>query len=421
MIEEQRHRTVFYGWWIVLASLLCTLLFSGVGFFSFTFFVTPLQDEFGWSRGVVMAGFAVWSLVVAAASPLVGKMVDRYGVKLVISLGAFISGLGLALLSMMSSLWHFYVLYGILGVGLAAMGPIPATGVVSNWFKRHRGIAIGIASTGIGGGGFLLAPLVGYLIGSFGWRTTYLVLGALIWILVIPATLLVMKTKPSDMELLPFGAEAAEKACDKEHPAHGTAAPPKPLASLSFWLISFTYFASGFAIVGILQNQAPYLEDIGVSLGMAATVIGSFGLMSAIGKIIFGLLCDRISAKYASAIGITLQTIGLIILMRISPSTGVGMLWLYAIVLGFGSGSWLPTMSVLVSSNFGLTSYGAVFGMVNLVHYVGTAIGPLMAAFIYDATSTYYWSFTVFLVLYLTAIPAVLAIRAPLKQKSNRS
>jgi len=144
-----------------------------------------------------------------------------------------------------------------------------------------------------------------------------------------------------------------------------------------------------------------------------ATALGTVGLMSAVGKFGFGWLCDRIPPKYACSIGLGLQAMGIITLMNVEPTSPEAMIWLYAIVIGLGAGSWLPTMSMLTSTSFGLASYGVIFGIVDLARSIGVATGPLMAGYLYDITSSYRWAFAIFLALNVIALPAILVLRRP--------
>ncbi len=139
---------VFYGYWIVVAAFFCVFIWAGYGFYAFSLFVKPLEADFGWGRGGIMAASAIFFLVTGVASPFIGRLVDRYGAGKVISIGAFVGGLGFILLSLMNSLWYFYGSYIVVAVGMTAAGPVPATAVVSNWFKKRRGTTIGIMSSG---------------------------------------------------------------------------------------------------------------------------------------------------------------------------------------------------------------------------------------------------------------------------------
>ncbi len=150
--------------------------------------------------------------------------------------------------------------------------------------------------------------------------------------------------------------------------------------------------------------------------GTIASIVGVVffvGLGSLIGKFGFGWLCDLIRAKYAWCISLGLQLAGTIILMIVQPTSPLALIWAYAIVMGLGIGGWLPTMSMLVSTHFGLASYGIILGMMVLAQHVGTAVGPLMAGYMYDAMGTYQWAFITFVALYAIAIPAILLVRRP--------
>jgi len=407
---------VFYGYWIVVAAFLGIFIQSGCGLYAFSLFVRPLQAELGWSRGGIMAAFTIYIVVSGAASPFIGRMVDRYGVKKVIPTGALIAGVGFVFLSQMNDLWYFYVGYTILGVGMAAIGTVPASAVVSNWFKKQRGLAIGIMGTGSGGGGFVLAPLVGsYLIPNFGWRASYLALAILVWAFIIPVSLLVMKTKPADMGLYPDNIEAPEAvAMTKASLSASEGLTFKmALSTSTLWLIAITYLLVQFCTVGTIQNQVPHLGDIGFPVAAAAAALGGVGLASAIAKFGFGWICDRMPAKYVCSIGLVLQLISIIIIMRVGPASPLAIVWLYAVIMGVGMGSWLPTQSMLISTNFGLASYGAIFGLVTFIQNIGCAAGPLMAGYIYDTMNTYHLAFIIFCSLYAISIPAILMVRRP--------
>ncbi len=405
---------VFYGYWIVAATFLCLLVVSGCGFFAFSLFVKPLEAALSWDRGEIMVAFTIFVLVRGVASVFAGRMIDRHEARKVITTGAIIVGFGFILLSQMSNLWHFYISYAVIGIGMAAMGHVPTSAIVSNWFEKRRGTVIGIMSAGIGAGGFTLAPLIGgYLIPNLGWKVSYLILAGFTWALIIPLGLFVIKTRPADIGLYPDGEQASKTVVATEvSPLTSKGVTLKmALATSSFWLIAIAFLTSGFSYVGIIQSQVPHLEDIGFPAVIAAGVLGIFGLFSLVSKFIFGWLCDRIPPKYACAIGFVLQMTSIIILMNIKPASPQALIWLYATTVGLAAGSWLPAMSMLVSTNFGLAAYGTIYGMLNLAMNIGDATGPLMAGYMYTNTGTYHQAFIIFLVLYVIAMPTILAVR----------
>jgi MFS family permease len=155
----------------------------------------------------------------------------------------------------------------------------------------------------------------------------------------------------------------------------------------------------------------PHLEDIGFPAATAVLVLSVSGIASATGKFAFGWFCDWLPAKYVCAIGLALQAAGIAMLLNIGVSTSPVMLWLYALLFGFSLGSWLPTMSILTSTSFGLRSYGTIFGILSFFQCIGTSSGPLIAGRIFDITGSYHTAFVVFLLLYAVSIPAVLLVR----------
>ncbi|MFC2013759.1 MFS transporter [Chloroflexota bacterium] len=407
---------VFYGYWIVAVAFLCMFTYAGVGYYCFSLFYKPLEAEFSWSRGAISAAFTIYFVIQGLASPFVGRMVDRYGARKLITLGALISGLGFFWLSFMQDLYSFYAGYVVIGLGATAMGPIPSTQMVSNWFTKRRGFAIGIMSTGIGIGAFVLAPTVGaYFIPTFGWRVSYLALAILIWLLIIPTALLLAKTKPADIGLYPDGTETPEAAAEVNlsSQAPGGWTISMALKTSAFWLIAVAFTISNFSHTATILHQVNYLTDIGFPVATAAVALGAVGFGSAIGKLAFGWLCDSIPAKYAATISLVLRLSAVILLIVMTSTSPLAMIWLYAILMGMGAGGWLPTMSMVISSNFGIASYGALFGVVCLAQSLGDAFGPLVAGQMFDAMETYFWVFVLLIVLLMAAIPSMLAVRPP--------
>ncbi len=409
-------RRIFYGYYLVAVTFIFLVLFNGCGVFAFSLFVKPLEEALGWGRGQVMAGFTLFYLMVGLGSPVAGRFVDRYGARPVIPVGAVMMGLGFLLVSRMSELYLFYLGYVIIGTGAAAMGPVPCSAVVSNWFKRKRGTALGLMAAGIGAGGVFVAPFAGFMLSHFDWRTAYLSLGILTMVVTIPLALVVIRTRPSEMGLYPDGVakpvglpeDATRRGGDLEGRTLKQA-----MKTPTFWLIAGSFCAYTFASMGVLQSTVPFLEDIGYPVATAASAIGAVGFGSAVGKIFFGWLCDRMAANRAFAIGAALLLGSVLVVLNVRADSSLALIWTYALLFGIGAGAWLPTLSVLASVNFGLLFYGAVFGALNLAQSLGTAAGPLFAGLMHDATDSYITAFTIAAVLLVLAIPAILLVKRP--------
>ena len=415
-VTGQRKGRIFYGYYLVAVTFLFMVLFSGCGVFAFSLFVRPLDVSLGWSRGQVMAGFTLFYLMVGLASPVVGRFVDRYGARLVMPVGGVLMGLGFILVSQMSDLYLFYLGYAVVGIGASAMGLVPCSAVISNWFKRKRGTAVGLMAGGIGAGGVVMAPFVGYMLSHFDWRAAYLSMGILIIALTVPLSLGVIRTRPSEMGLYPDGdsappADSDDQTCEGGDKAGFTL--KQALRTRTFWLIAVALAFSNFANMSTLQSSAPFLEDIGYPTALAASAIGAIGFGSGTGKIFFGWLCDRIPAHRACAIGIALQLSGVLLLLTVRADSPLVLIWTYALLLGLGVGAWLPTLSMLSSTNFGLLFYGAVFGALNLAQSVGTATGPLFSGLVHDTVGSYSGAFITAALLLAVAIPAILLVKKP--------
>ena len=392
------------------------MIWSGAGYFVFSLFVKPLQADLGWDRSTIMASFVFWSMTVGITCIFAGKAVDRYGARRVMLAGAIITGLGFISLSLMNTLVHFYISYIVVGAGIAAMGQVPCTAVISNWFEEKRGLALGLTSAGVGLGGLILSPLIGSLIiPLLGWRIAYLSLALITCFIVIPLTLFVIKSRPGGLNT--GSGEGSEAGIREKSPSRefslASAGSGRQLMSAPLWLISIAFLLSQFSLTGSLQSQVPHFEDIGLPVAVAATVLGGVGLISSFSKFFFGWLCDIIKVKYAFILAILFEAGGTFILMSIASTSHPSILWLYILIMGMGAGSWLPVMSMFVSTHFGLAAYGTLFGVVNFALSVGVAAGPLMAGYIYDVKEDYHLAFLIFMCIYLFAAISGLLVHKP--------
>ncbi len=413
---NQRKGRFFYGYHLVGVAFLLMVLFSGCGVFAFSLFVKPLEASLGWGRGQVMAGFTLFYLMVGFASPVVGRFVDRHGARPVIAIGALMMSLGFVIVSRMSDLYLFYLGYVIVGIGASAMGLVPCSALMSNWFKRKRGTALGLMGAGIGAGGVVMAPFIGYMLARFDWRAAYVSMAILILAVAIPLALGVVRTRPSDMGLYPDGDRAP--AGDPGDATLGGGEKEgftlqQALRTRAFWLMAVAFAFSNFANMGTIQNSAPFLADIGYPTATGASALGAIAFGSGTGKLFFGWLCDKMRASHVCAIGIALQLSGVLLLLTVRADSPLAVIWIYALLLGLGVGAWLPSLSMLGSTNFGLLFYGAVFGALNMAQSMGTSTGPLFSGLVHDVTGSYVGAFTTAAVLLAIAIPTVLLVKKP--------
>jgi MFS family permease len=408
----------FYGYWILLVGFVCLVIAQGCGGYAFSLFVLPLTDEFGWSRSTIMVGNLVWLLSLGFASPFIGRVINKWGTKWVIAAGALVMGTGFALLSLVHALWQFYLLWAVIGLGAAATGVVPASTVANNWFKKRRGFAIGILGAGIGVGGFVVPGILSnYVIPGFPdftWRAGYLFSGIISVAVIIPLSLWLIKERPEDMGLLPDNSELRE-----DNPSQGLNHQEtgiklnQALKIPAFWLLMIGFVTFGFAANLIFQNQVPHLQDIGFPAIQAAVSMQALGIGSAIGKFVFGWLCDYIQPKYTLIIGSIIQACAVLLLMNITSSSPLPLLWTYGILIGLGYGCWLPALSMNTTFYFGLIAYSVIFGIYNFLFATGCAIGPVVGGYIFDINGNYHLAFLLCFVFYAVTVLMILLVRRP--------
>jgi MFS family permease len=407
-----RARFGTYSRRVLLASFLCAFVFSGFGIYAFGLFISPLATDMLWPRSAVSGAFSVVFLIVGISSVVVGSLLDRYDARYIIAVGALWVAAGFTLLAALRELWHFYLGYAAVGIGLSGMGLVPATALISRWFREKRGKYVGLTLTGVGAGGLATAPLVGgFLIPNWGWRAGYLGMAVFAWLLV-PLFLWLVRARPEDVGTTADGVPNT-KANRAAQPDSAGDDSHRTQVHFALGRIALVFFATGFASVGMLVTLAPFLTDLGT---LPATVSGSLGLLSVcslVGKYAFGRLADSVGPVLSCAIGVFLQLAAVSLAVAVAlTAAGVSLtIWLHAGLLGLGIGSREPTMSLLVSQFFGAAEYGAKFGRVVLAYSIGAGLGPLFTAKAFESWGTYLYAFVGFVIIYGASVALLLELR----------
>jgi MFS family permease len=419
MEQTGKGSAFFYGWWIVAISMVVLFVTLGLGYYSFGIFFKPLIHEFGWSRRAVSGAMSVFLIAWGLACPLTGRWSDSHGPRRIIIAGSMGLGFSFCLLSLTGSLWHLYLLYACAGAASAVCSEIPTSAAVSNWFSQKRGIAMGIATTGMGFGGLVLAPLTGRSILIFGWRITYIAMGLLAWGAILPPVFLFMKNRPRDIGLMPDGEKMTP-------PARAGISEPKPKSpndgdkpgvveagepsrgSAALLLIGIAFSLVSFGLIGVVTHEVPFIIDLGISPGTAATMLGLTAGIGTAGKLGFGHFADRFSPKSVLYACIGLQIAGVFILMQ---STGLAMVWAFVVVFSFAMGGTNTLRPLVIGEIFGTTSFGRTLGTAELMRRLGAAAGPFLAGYIFDVTRSYQYAFISFIAAYLLGMAALFFIR----------
>ena len=402
---------IFHGW-IVVAVTFVTMGIGVNARTAFSLLFPPILAEFQWDRGVTAGAFSFGFVVSAIMSPLIGRMMDRFGPRAVMELGTILMGAGFLLAPLTSSPWHLYLSIGMLvGGGSVCLGYSGQSLYLPNWFVRTRGLAIGIAFSGVGLGSVTLLPWVQATILGAGWREACWTLGLLILIVLVPINLLLRK-RPEDMGQLPDG-DAAPTASSVPPPSNivdpvwaGTDwTLARALRTARFRWLALGYFCALYAWYAVQVHQTKYLQEVGFTSNRSAWALGLVSLIGVAGQISLGYLSDRIGREWIWAIanlGFAICFLSLLAL-RNDPS----MVWLYLMVaaqggLGYGLTS---VMGAMVAEIFQGKHFGSIFGTVMLAALAGGAAGPWVTGALHDTLGDYRLAFWIG-----TAVTAVSAL-----------
>jgi len=386
---------IFYGWWVVVIAGIG--LFMGYGaVISFTFgvFSTPLSQEFRWSRTEISLAYSLSLIVYCAATPVMGRLVDRFGARKVIVPSVLIFGFSLLSFQFLSgNLWHFYAIYILMGLVGGGSSLVPYSGVISHWFDKRRGLALGLAAIGVGSSTFLMPSLAYALIAAAGWRGAYSILGLTVMIVTVPVVGLFLVEKPQMMGLLPDGETVAYEGEPQRREAQGMTSS-EALRTRTFWLLFVAFFLIGISVVGCLIHLVPMLTDRGISHRTAALATSVLGGAVILGRVASGYLLDRLLASYVA------------VLFFFGAASGIFLLWngamggwafVAAFLIGLGMGAENDIVAYAVSRYFGLRAYGEIYGYALISFAMGGVVGPLLMGIGFDRTGSYRLLLGVFL------------------------
>ncbi len=393
----------FYGYNIVASSFSIQAI--GIGtFHAFGVFFKPLLTDFGWSRAALSGAPSIALIISGFLGILVGRLNDKLGPRLLVTVSGFF-GLGLILMSGLSSIWQLYLFYGVfVGIGLSSIDIVPLS-TLMRWFVRRRGMMTGITKVGTGTGQLVMPLVASILITVYGWRTSYIIIGIAAMVLLISIGQL-LRRDPASMGLLPDGDEESQTASSK--PAETGFYLHEALHTRQFWTICLAYLATLFCLLIVIVHIVPHAIDIGLSSTTAAGILSAIGGISVVGRVATGIAIDRIGSKLSMVICFILLISALLWLQL---ARELWMLSLFAVVYSFAHGGLFTVISPIVAEYFGLRSHGALFGIVFFSSMVGGAIGPVVAGHIFDITGSYSLAFWICTAVSATALGLVLSLR----------
>ena len=408
-----RGKPLFWGWYVVFGAFMIMLISYGVRY-SFGVFVTPMFVEYNWPMTIIQLGASINLVIYALSCILFGWLLDRFAPCWIMMTGILLTSSGLVLASRIETPLGLYLSYGVLvGAGTAGCGMVVCSVTVAKWFNRNKGLALGVSSMGIGIGTMFMAPLAGYIVTYFGWRNGFLSVGALMLVVGILVSCLFMgKSGPEDLGLLPDGDPPADDPTsrpDSVRPAENSSLK-QVVKTLSFWLLVFCNSCAVMTVMMTFSCQIAYAIDRGINPLQAAAALGLIGITGSCGKLFFGWFCDRVQdAKYSAATGFVIMAVGMIFLYNADT---VAVLYLFALIYGFGYGSLAPIMPYIVSDRFGKRVFGSAYGLlISLATGVGGSIGPVLGGYIFDRSNSYRPGWMISIAILLLVAVLILALK----------
>lgn len=363
-----------YRWVIVAAGALMSCVAIGT-MFSLAIFLEPMAIDTGWSRAGISSAMTLNFLVMGLGGFAWGALSDRFGARIVVMIGAVLLGLALVLASRTGSLLTFQVTYGVL-VGLAASAFFaPMIALTSGWFDTNRSLAVSLVSAGMGVAPMTISPFARWLISAYDWRTAMFDIGITAWVLLLPAVLLVRQPpKPAVADI--GSAPVAEGA---------GLTVGQALRSPQFIVLGLTFFACCAAHSGPIFHMVSYAMLCGVAPMAAVSIYSVEGLAGLGGRLLYGVLADRLGVKPVLIAGLAIQAIVIAAYLSISQ---LGQFYMLAVIFGATYGGVMPLYAVLAREYFGQRILGTVFGAATMLSSLGMALGPLAGGMVFDALPT---------------------------------
>ena len=410
-------RLPFYYGWVVVGVAFVTMGIGVNARTAFSLLFPPILDEFGWDRGATAGAFSIGFVVSALLNPFIGIMIDRFGPRYTQPLGAILMAAGMVLATYASEPWHIYLTLGVLVIGGSIfVAYIGHSIFLPNWFERKRGLAIGIAFSGVGVGSIVLFPLLQGVIDAVGWREACWTMAILMIAVLVPLNILLQRRHPRDLGLLPDGAVPKESRTETEAPVDNIvdrawAARDWTLASAArtarFWWISLGFFCGLFAWYAVQVHQTKYLIEIGFDAETAAVALGLVGLTGIVGQIGLGHLSDRIGRELVWTICLLGYVLCYLLLLAMKGEPSMVLLYLMVSaqgLLGYGLASLYGSIPADI---FLGRRFGAILGTMSFASSLGAGAGPWLTGVIYDRTGGYELGFWVAIVLSIISIGAI--------------
>jgi len=398
---------IYYGWIIVAVALISMAFWFGIRS-SFSVFYVALLEDFPWSRGATAGVQSMAFITYTICAPLVGGLIDRLGPRRIIGPGILLLVLGLILCCSVRTLLQFYLFYGVIvSAGVTCISIVPYSAILAHWFAKKRGLASGIAVSGMGVGTFFLVPLSQYFIELWGWRITFVGLGGLVLIILFPLVVIFLRHRPQELGLMPDGLRGDE---DLNYSFSGSMEPERPemdwtfkkaLEAKSFWALLGLILFAMIGVFIVLVHHVKFLVDTGIDKMTVAMVFGLIGIISSGFRVLWGWLSDRIGRELAYTMGMLCICIGVCSLLLIEPVGARVLVYPFFVFFGIGWGVTAPMFIVAAADLFKGRIFGLIYGIMEGGVGIGAAFGAWVAGYIFDRAHSYQWAFTLALAVFV--------------------
>jgi MFS family permease len=399
----------FYGYIVVVSAALTSLVMTGT-INSFGVFFKPLLSEFGWTRAATAGAFFTHSVVHGLVLIAAGRLCDRFGPRLLLTVSAFFLGLGFFLMSQVQAMWQLYLFYGVLLAVGKSGSYVPMASTVARWFAKRRGLMMGIVLATSSLGETIIPPIAGRLIATYAWRNSYAIIAL---IALVPTALAAqfLRRDPAQMNQLPYGAK--EVKTGDVAPATEGLSLREATRTREFWLISVIAATSAFGVGTIIVHIVAHASDIGMSATSAANVMAVVGGLAVVGRIVVGIATDRIGSKMGLIIICILEGLPLFLL---AGAKEPWMIYVLAGIFGFSYGGFPSLHPLVFAELFGVRSLGVILGLSILAVSLGIGIGSFLTGRIYDTTGSYSLAFLISGAVMVIGLIAAFIIKSPRKQ-----
>jgi len=391
--EEIPPQKIFYGW--VITAIVFLNLAMGYGAqYSFGVLFPSLIEEFKWNRQSLAGAFSLYTFMYSVLGMILGPLTDRFGPRIVLIFGSACLGLGIGLISQVKTVWHIYIVYGLLASwGMGAVY-ITSNPTIVKWFIEKRGQALGFAQSGQGIGIILLPPLIGSLISTFGWRPACIILGGLVFIILFTTSFFLIG-QPEKIGLQPDGRQnkpsarslnAARRGIDQED----NWSVGEAIRTRSFWILTSLFFCTWLFVFLPLVHLVIFVMDLNLSKEVALIALGVLGGFATLGRITMGFISDRIGRKKTLMINLCLQIFSWLWIMGTTKSW---MIFLFATVFGFSYAGITALFPAIVGDYFGRLKAASIIGAMFTIAGSAAAMGPLVGGYLYDLMKSYQLAF----------------------------